>query len=278
MRDGRLAERDARNQRGVALSWLVGSIVIHAGIGLVMAALPLDPPQAARDEPVALVWAEQGEGAGDTADSSGSAAAASPQAATSPDDRPASEPMPEAAQAETEVAPPRVTAVGESPTESVGAAETMVEAELPLPPPIPPRRPPAGPAPATRQPAALAQDLAGGGMTAEAPPMAASGIEVLGPVRPPRQLGGSFNPPPAYPAASRLRNEQGRVTLMVEIDAAGQVTDAAIQVSAGYAALDRAALDAVRAWSFEPAMRDGRPVQFAGPIHITFQLEGGLRW
>ncbi|MGG5887911.1 energy transducer TonB [Falsiroseomonas sp. HC035] len=99
-----------------------------------------------------------------------------------------------------------------------------------------------------------------------------------GEVRPPRQLGAGFNAPPAYPSASRMRNEQGRVTLMVEISAAGQVTDAAVQVSAGYPALDRAALEAVRTWRFEPALRDGQPVQFVTSLHISFQLEGGLRW
>jgi protein TonB len=91
-------------------------------------------------------------------------------------------------------------------------------------------------------------------------------------------MGGGFNAPPAYPSASRLRNEQGRVALMVEISPAGQVTDAAVQVSTGYPALDRAALEAVRTWRFEPALRDGQPVHSVISIPFLFQLEGGLRW
>ncbi|HEV7268500.1 MAG TPA: energy transducer TonB [Falsiroseomonas sp.] len=253
-------------------------MAIHAGIGLVMGARPQDPQRAAGDEAVALVWTEPGEGAGDPTDSSGAAAALSPQAAVSPGDPPAEEPEAEAAQAIQEAAPPSELETADPPTEGETAAMPAADADLPLPPPIPPRRPPARPAAPARQASASALEAARGGMIAEAPPSAAGGIEVLGPVRPPRQMGGFFNAPPAYPAASRLRNEQGRVTLMVEIDAAGQMADAAIQVSAGYPALDRAALEAVRAWRFEPAMRDGQPVHFTGPLHITFQLEGGLRW
>ncbi|MBU8542311.1 energy transducer TonB [Roseomonas sp. ROY-5-3] len=108
--------------------------------------------------------------------------------------------------------------------------------------------------------------------------MAAGAGEAIGAVVPPRQAAGASNPPPEYPHASRIRNEQGRVTLRVEIDAIGRVVDVRVLRSAGYPALDEAAMQAVRRWRFEPAMRDGVPVLSSTAIGITFQLEGDRRW
>nr|WP_281419514.1 energy transducer TonB [Falsiroseomonas tokyonensis] len=91
-------------------------------------------------------------------------------------------------------------------------------------------------------------------------------------------MAGAANPPPEYPYASRLRNERGRVTLRVEIDATGRVVDVQVLTSAGFPALDESAIRAVRGWRFEPAQRDGVPVFSTTAIGITFQLEGDRRW
>jgi protein TonB len=64
----------------------------------------------------------------------------------------------------------------------------------------------------------------------------------------------------------------------VDIDGTGRVAMIAVEVSSGYPALDRAAVEAVRAWQFEPARRDGEAVLSIMSLGITYQLEGGLRW
>jgi len=108
--------------------------------------------------------------------------------------------------------------------------------------------------------------------------MAAAPAEATGAVSPPRQLAGIGNPSPEYPYASRIRQEQGRVTLRVLVSPAGGVADVAVERTSGHAALDRAAEQAVRRWRFEPAMQDGRPVPASAAISITFRLDGDRRW
>jgi protein TonB len=109
-------------------------------------------------------------------------------------------------------------------------------------------------------------------------PRACGGGAARGAVTAPRPLSAAANPAPEYPYASRLRNEQGRVTLRVAVDAAGRVVEVAVQRSAGFAALDAAAMRAVRQWRFEPATRDGQAVFSNLAIDINFRLEGEQRW
>lgn len=266
----------SRTRDGAVAGWLAGSIVLHAGLGLALVALPRNMPQEAPDRQVALVWTEQGSGAGDTEDSAGAAPRPEPLEAPRPEQ--AARPEPEATQAAApDRAPQAPMERDPAPLQAVPENEppAMAEAALPLPPPPAPRLP-AAPTSAARQ--APASNPAGVSQLADSASSQAGGAEASGPVIPPRRLGQAFNAPPAYPSASRIRNEQGRVTLTVQIGPTGAVTEAAVQVSAGYPALDRAALEAVRNWRFEPALRDGRPVSFVTSLHISFQLEGGLRW
>jgi len=103
--------------------------------------------------------------------------------------------------------------------------------------------------------------------------MAAGAGTAAGAVVPARPLAGASNPPPDYPRSARLRGEQGRVTLLVQVDATGRVTHAAVLGSSGHAALDQAAEDAVRRWRFEPATQQGRAVFSTTTVNITFRLE-----
>lgn len=89
----------------------------------------------------------------------------------------------------------------------------------------------------------------------------------------PRPLAGpGTHPRPRYPYAARLRGEQGRVVLRVEVDAAGAVRAVSIEASSGSRRLDRAALRAVRRWRFAPATAGGRPVPGEVLVPITFRL------
>jgi protein TonB len=70
----------------------------------------------------------------------------------------------------------------------------------------------------------------------------------------------------------RLSAAQGRVVLRVLVRADGAVAEARVEVSSGHAALDDAALRACYAWRFEPATRDGRPVDAWVLIPVRFLI------
>lgn len=80
------------------------------------------------------------------------------------------------------------------------------------------------------------------------------------------------NPAPEYPLAARQRNEQGRVLLLVQLDAEGRVLDAQLRLSSGSPLLDQAALDAVRRWRFSPARSRGVPVTSHLLVPVRFSL------
>ncbi len=87
-------------------------------------------------------------------------------------------------------------------------------------------------------------------------------------------LGGAMgNKPPRYPKAARKLGYEGLVTLLVSVDAAGQVQDVTVQTSSGYSMLDEAALKAIRQWHFEPARRFGIAVEGTLLVPVVFDLE-----
>jgi len=80
------------------------------------------------------------------------------------------------------------------------------------------------------------------------------------------------NRPPAYPSAARQRGWEGDVLIAAEVRSDGRIGTARIKRSSGYASLDDSALEAVRAWRFEPARRMGSPVDAWVEIPIRFKL------
>lgn len=80
------------------------------------------------------------------------------------------------------------------------------------------------------------------------------------------------NPPPAYPREAFWRNQQGRVQLLVDLDARGRPTQVAIERSSGFVLLDTAAAAAVRRWRFVPARRWGLPVASRTRVPIVFRI------
>jgi protein TonB len=79
-------------------------------------------------------------------------------------------------------------------------------------------------------------------------------------------------PPPVFPAEARKARLSGTVLLLVQIDERGRPLSIALRRTSGHAILDTAALRAVRAWRFEPARRDGKPVDARLEIPIRFAL------
>jgi protein TonB len=85
-------------------------------------------------------------------------------------------------------------------------------------------------------------------------------------------VAGLGNPRPRYPWISRRRGEQGRVVLEVAVAADGRAKEVRVKRSSGSARLDRAALAAVRAWRFKPALSYGRAVAGRIDVPIVFRL------
>ena len=81
-------------------------------------------------------------------------------------------------------------------------------------------------------------------------------------------------PEPAYPPAAREDGQEGLVILRVRISADGLPLDIALRRSSGSRVLDRAAIAAVRRWTFVPARRGSHPIESWINVPIRFRLEG----
>lgn len=155
-----------------------------------------------------------------------------------------------------------------------GPAPVADEASAPLPAPMagdapdasgmdfsrpPPRDPEPQPAP-RRAP----EPVAAAPRPEPAPAVGAS--------TPARPLPGA-TPAPRYPVSALRRGEGGEVLVRAEVGPDGVVTSVSLARPSGNRALDRAALDAVRRWRFEPARRDGVPTVDSVQVPIRFSAE-----
>jgi protein TonB len=86
-----------------------------------------------------------------------------------------------------------------------------------------------------------------------------------------RPLGG-YQTTPHYPEAARREGVEGTVTLRFEVLASGKVGTVQVQSSAGRADMDRAAVEAVRTWLFEPARRGKEAVAVWVTLPVRFEL------
>jgi TonB family protein len=80
-----------------------------------------------------------------------------------------------------------------------------------------------------------------------------------------------FAPDPEYSDEARKAKYQGTVILWVIIGADGRPRELKVARSLGMG-LDQKALEAVRNWRFEPAMKDNQPVAVQVNIEINFRL------
>jgi TonB family protein len=79
-------------------------------------------------------------------------------------------------------------------------------------------------------------------------------------------------PPPVYTEMARRTRQQGVVILEVIIDRNGKVKEARV-LKGMPMGLDRAALEAVQKWKFEPATLERRPVAVYYTLTVPFHLE-----
>jgi protein TonB len=86
-----------------------------------------------------------------------------------------------------------------------------------------------------------------------------------------RPLGG-YQTTPHYPEAARREGVEGTVTLRFEVLASGKVGTVQVQRSAGRADMDRAAVEAIRTWLFEPARRGKEAVTVWVTLPVRFEL------
>lgn len=86
-----------------------------------------------------------------------------------------------------------------------------------------------------------------------------------------RPLGG-HQTTPHYPEAARREGAEGTVTLRFEVLTSGRVGAVQVQRTAGRPDLDRAAMEAIRTWLFEPARRGKEAVAVWVTLPIRFEL------
>lgn len=77
---------------------------------------------------------------------------------------------------------------------------------------------------------------------------------------------------PRYPKLAQRRNQQGVVMLDVIVDERGNPLTIDILESSGYPVLDKAAIDAVKRWSFKPEQRNSRFVKSRVHIPVAFEI------
>ncbi len=93
-------------------------------------------------------------------------------------------------------------------------------------------------------------------------------FRVGGGVSAPKQI---YAPDPDYSEEARKAKYQGVCVLYVVIGPDGKPRDIRVARTLGLG-LDEKAMEAVKTWRFEPAMKDGKPVAVAVNIEVTFHL------
>jgi TonB family protein len=138
---------------------------------------------------------------------------------------------------------------------SAQPARTVASHDVPPAPPAPPA-PPMPPAPP------------GPPMSAPPAPTVVPAIPPAAPA-PPAPL--PALPAPAYPKDALAQHINGKVVLLIDIDAQGNPTNVVVDRSEPPGVFDQVSVDAARKWKFQPAIKDGRPV--AGRISVPVQFE-----
>ena len=79
-----------------------------------------------------------------------------------------------------------------------------------------------------------------------------------------------------YPASAHQAGLQGSVSVHIKVDEQGQVSDARILKSLSEDC-DRAAMKALQAVPWKPAVKDGKPVAVHVTVPVVFKLDGGRK-
>lgn len=81
----------------------------------------------------------------------------------------------------------------------------------------------------------------------------------------------TYIPEPKFSEEARKMKLQGVVFLHIVIDKTGSVTRIRLEKALGHG-LDESAMEGVKSWRFNPAMRDGQPVAVGMNVEVAFNL------
>jgi protein TonB len=172
------------------------------------------------------------------------------------------EPPPPAPQPETTPTPPPPQPVAQPKPEPVKPAPKPrpKPAAVPLPEPS---------AQALPEESAATQPVASSASSAPSSGRPSASGQVVGATAPAAAL---VQPKPPYPRMARKRGWQGLVVLRVQVDEGGVPCDIRIHQSSGFELLDEAAREAVKNWTFRPALKNGKAVASAVDVPLRFSL------
>ena len=242
--------------RGYAAAFLA-ALALHAGVGLGLERLSRErlrhvPPAAARAPLVVRL---------------------TPLPASSP-------PVPAPAPPRSPAPNPAPALPKPRPTTVPAPVPPLPPEELPTPAPAPPAAvPPEAPGvtaeggPDTLGVAAVPVTAAAAAVPGPAAPVTAAAAAAAGPpgsVPEPPRLRGEIRP--AYPLSARRDGVEGTVRVQARVSPTGRTEECWVARSSGSAALDRAALRAVRSARFDPARRQGRTVAEEVTVTVRFLL------
>jgi protein TonB len=109
--------------------------------------------------------------------------------------------------------------------------------------------------------------VVGGLPEAPAPPATVTPVRVGGLVRAPKLLN---RVTPAYPELAMAARTSAMLILEASVDVDGRVQD--VKVLRGQPLFDKAALEAVRQWRYQPLLLNGIPVPFIVSVTLSFNL------
>ncbi|MFK8015239.1 MAG: energy transducer TonB [Gammaproteobacteria bacterium] len=78
---------------------------------------------------------------------------------------------------------------------------------------------------------------------------------------------------PPFPEKAAQRKREGFVTVSFFIEKDGRVTDPKVEASKNGMLFNRAALKAIKQWTFVPALRNGEPIERLGCHEFLFNLD-----
>ena len=80
-----------------------------------------------------------------------------------------------------------------------------------------------------------------------------------------------YHPLPPYPPEARFMGLQGKMVLVILVNAEGAVEKARVVQALG-SILDQSALRTVLTWKFRPAMKNGQPIPVRVEVEFTYRL------
>ena len=176
--------------------------------------------------------------------------------------------------------PPKLQGVLIAPEPKIAPPPPKAEPVKPPAKPTPKKPPPQKtptyntPPPVAKAAAAAPVRPASRTVTSQAPASQATSSAISTQL-PSADAAGLNNKAPVYPLLSRKRKEQGTVWLLLLVSKDGLVTQLKLKKSSGFDRLDQAALQAVKAWKFQPARQQGQPIDYWYELPLKFSLQQG---